>query len=518
MPKKKRNKTPSFTLTLPLRIEPWQKDKLDTDFRVDCHIYNCMVASTQKRYNQMVKLKEYRYYVSLAKRFRKAGDEARLKKAYEKLAEIRERFGITKEAFEKEIKAYQKHFFKNLNSAVAQKLALSLWNAYEKVLFSTGKTVHFKKFDSFLSIEGKNNETGIVHENRIFYYGYGLKIKMPVKANPRNLYEQQAFNSRVKYCRIVRKWVKDGWKYYAQLILEGVAPAKINFKTGEFKHKVASGKRTGVDIGTQTIAAVSHSKVMLCEIADKVQKCENELRRINRAMDRSRRATNQDMFDEKGRIIKTNKLPKELLNQFGKRIWVKSKHYKKLEAKRRDMYRKQAEIRKMQHCILANQVLAMGNIVYVENMNFKALQKRAKTTTTNAKTGKINSKKRFGKSLANKAPSMFLSILERKVVQSGGKSIKINTTEAKASQYNHLNHKYNKKKLSQRWNKMPDGRKIQRDLYSAFLLSNINDDLSTFNDELCKQEYENFVVLHDEEIKRLQGVDTPCSTGIKKVA
>jgi hypothetical protein len=56
------------------------------------------------------------------------------------------------------------------------------------------------------------------------------------------------------------------------------------------------------------------------------------------------------------------------------------------------------------------------------------------------------------KSIANKAPAAFVNILEKKVLQNGGSFQRINTWKAKASQYNHLNHQYNNKKLSQRWN------------------------------------------------------------------
>lgn len=48
-------------------------------------------------------------------------------------------------------------------------------------------------------------------------------------------------------------------------------------------------------------------------------------------------------------------------------------------------------------------------------MNYKGLQARAKETTINERTSKINKKKRFGKSLANKAPSMFLTMLDNKL-------------------------------------------------------------------------------------------------------
>mgnify|MGYP007025241895 CR=1 FL=1 len=48
-------------------------------------------------------------------------------------------------------------------------------------------------------------------------------------------------------------------------------------------------------------------------------------------------------------------------------------------------------------------------------MNFSALAKRAKETKTSKKPGKTLSKKRFGKSLANRAPAMFIGMLQLKV-------------------------------------------------------------------------------------------------------
>lgn len=47
---------------------------------------------------------------------------------------------------------------------------------------------------------------------------------------------------------------------------------------------------------------------------------------------------------------------------------------------------------------------------------------------------------------------MFLTILKNKLKAKGGLYKEVNTFEVKASQYNHLNREYNKKKLSQRWN------------------------------------------------------------------
>ena len=75
---------------------------------------------------------------------------------------------------------------------------------------------------------------------------------------------------------------------------------------------------------------------------------------------------------------------------------------------------KQADVRKYQHECLANYIISLGNNIFVEQMNFSGLQKRAKNTEKNNK-GKFKRKKRFGKSLANRAPAMLLPELAEPV-------------------------------------------------------------------------------------------------------
>ena len=207
-------------------------------------------------------------------------------------------------------------------------------------------------------------------------------------------------------------------------------------------------------------------------------------------MDRSRRAMNPNKFNDNGTIVKGNKDK-----------WIYSKHYVKIKNLRKELFRKQSALRKESHNILANEILNLGDKFYVETMNYKGLQKRSKKTTKN-KGGKFNKKKRFGKSLANKAPSMFLTILDNKLKWNDTRLNKIDTYSIKASQYNHIEDTYTKKDLSERWNDFGEFR-IQRDCYSAFLIMNVNKNLSIINRDLCFSEFDNFKLLHDKEINRL---------------
>ena len=136
-------------------------------------------------------------------------------------------------------------------------------------------------------------------------------------------------------------------------------------------------------------------------------------------------------------------------------------------------------------------------------MRFQSLQKRAKKTTRNIKNGKMNKKKRFGKSILNYAPAMLISILDMKLKYQQLNIKKIDTYSVKASQFNHTTGEFTKKHLSDRWNNI-DGQLIQRDLYSAFLIKNTTQHLDVVDVDLCNLEFENFIKLHNIEISRLK--------------
>ena len=70
---------------------------------------------------------------------------------------------------------------------------------------------------------------------------------------------------------------------------------------------------------------------------------------------------------------------------------------------------------------MANEILAEGSDIFVENMNYKALSKRAKFKEGEElnKKGKNKRKKRFGKSIGNKSPGKFLTILNTKLQYQG---------------------------------------------------------------------------------------------------
>ena len=115
----------------------------------------------------------------------------------------------------------------------------------------------------------------------------------------------------------------------------------------------------------------------------------------------------------------------------------------------KELYRKQAAVRRYQHECLANYIISLGDKFYVEKMNFSGLQRKAKKTEKN-EDGRFKRKKRFGKSIGNRAPAMLIEMLARKLNYFDIKLVKVSTFDTKASQFNHFDGTYTKKSLSQR--------------------------------------------------------------------
>lgn len=475
----------NFVVQFHLKTEQFQEDILNKRFEIGRQIYNSLVNITQKRYKEMIKTKKYRNLMSSL-----TGDKKNDKKVWKQIDNIRKEYDMSEYSFMKDVKHMQKHFKENIDSFTAQKIASVLWKAYDKLFYGNGKKIYYKRYGELNSLEGKSNATGIrFKNNQIFWNG----LTIPVEINYDNYYEYQALQNDITYCRIIRKYIRNKYKYYVQLVFKGNPPIKVNNKTGEVKHTIGKGD-VGIDIGTSTIAISGLTDVKIFELADNVQNIEDKKRKLLRKMDRSRRATNPDNYNFDGTIKKQGNK---------KVIWNKSNYYIKYQNELRELYRKQADIRKYQHECLANYIVSLGNNIYVEKMNFAGLQKRSTKTEKNDK-GKFKRKKRFGKSIANRAPAMLLSIINRKLSYYDKKLIVIDTFQAKASQFNHFDSTYTKKSLSQRWNNF-NGIMIQRDMYSAFLIMNINSDLKTFNINKCNERFDNFKTLHDKEVNRLKG-------------
>lgn len=572
-----KNSTPSFVLTLPMVIGLNEQDYLNKEFKKCGVIYNQLVNVTTKMWHQLRKTRKYRELMAaIAKAAPDSDEQKALFKQREKMLK---EYRFSEDAFHAMVVPYAKHYAINSHVAQSIATAVwTAWSSFffdkgkevhykklEYVSSISGKnnatgimlrpanhttsvinsaktkaknSIEKKYFAAYRKPDAKEGEEVVLPDEvkaqmekeiaaatakvktsigkgklHITYGDYTFPVTLRNPDTQTGWYQQEALKCGVKYCRIIRKWVSTKWKYYAQIVLEGYPPIKCD-NNGVAKHPVKQG-RVGIDIGTQTIAFsgkdVCDLRVLAPAARAQAKSLVNEIASTLRAMDRSRRATNPKYYNPDGTI-------KRLKRQHGqkqKRKWKYSKRYYRLRAKLRNLYRKLADIRKMEHNILANELLTHGNEFVVEDMNYKALQKRSKETRINSKTGRAHTKKRFGKSLSRCAPAMFISILGKKANRYGGSVIKVSTFETKASQFDHTDESYTKKKLSERMARLHSGDIVQRDLYSAFLLEHIDTESLQYNMETLNSAFPAFLEMHENTKRRLQAVGSslPASIG-----
>lgn len=482
-----KSKTSTYVVEIGLKTDEFQNEILESRFNIVHHITNVLVKHSIKCIHQLERDSKYRTILT------KKGKLSRQDKI--DLTNIRMKYGLSEYQFHSYVTVQQSMYKKHINSMIAQKIATKVWKSVEKYLFSNGNSIHFKKFDQIISYEGKTNTTGIVYKNG-YILNNGLKLKLSYRKSDelitKALSQIEEGTTRVKYCRIVRKFIKNKYQYFVQLILEGNPIKEKNIP-------ILVDKTVGIDIGPSSIAVVSDEKIIFKELASNIKKTDNEIARLNRKLDRQRRSNNLQNYNEDGTIKRNSK--------YFKRTWHYSKNMIKTKNQLRYLYQKRSNQLKLSHTLLANEILKLGSNIIIEDMQWSALARKAKKTEKSEKTGKFKKKKRFGKSIANHAPSKLIEIMNTKLKYIGKEITKVDCFKTAATKFNHNTGELMDISLKDRY-VVIDGHTIQRDIHSAFNLQNViitktdiaySYDLQTMNDK-----FTSFIEKHDELINNLK--------------
>ena len=295
-------KTSSYVLTLKMKYTTSDNSALDKYFELSRRLYNAILGETLRRFNLMRESKLYQ-------QARKETDKKLKQKLF---IEVEIKYGFREYDISKFATKLMINEYSSLGSHIKAKLVKRAFEAANKLRFGNAKKVNFVRYSEMYSIEGADNKQAIKYRDGVIIFN---KLKMPIIIENNDIYAQKAIQDRVKYCRFIKKDIKGKEYYYVQLVLEGIPPMKANKETGEVNLYITQGD-VGIDIGTQTIAYCSNTEVKLLELAPEVKNIEDQKRILQRKMDRSRRATNPNKFNEDGTIIKGNRDK-----------WVKSNHY-----------------------------------------------------------------------------------------------------------------------------------------------------------------------------------------------
>jgi len=485
------------TLILRLKMNREQTALANRRFYYMWRVHNQTVKHARKLLNSLKHSREYKALSGTYKAAKESGDDELRKTTADRMDAIRDKTGLTKGSLEKYASRMQREQYrKHLSSQQVQKEADRVWEAVEDVLFGDGKEISFKKLADFGTVSSKSmngchycdplhpsqykNDRIKYPTGEIVWMGETIKVEIPWH----DQYTAFSINHDIKYCDITRKQFNSGWHYYVILTLGGPAPVK---------HLMGKGT-TGIDPGMSTMCAVSDNSISFDELAPRCREYDRKIIRLQEKLERSRRDNNPDNYNKDG-------TPKK-----GKHKWTNTKAYKKTQRQLRTQYRRKSDYTGCMHNRLANEYIAESDTFLVEEIDYRALARRSrrpaerqdKATKIKHKDGtvkevrKFKKKRRFGKSVNDRSPGLFIRTLAGKVLKLGGTFGFVDTKKLKASQYRHDTGTCEKTQLSQRC-KMIAGEKVYRDPYSAFIIKHCLPDRASPDRDAMVKDFKNFL-------------------------
>jgi hypothetical protein len=443
--KPSRKKTPTFLLELPLMAEARQAARLGAHLEVGRQFYNAMLSAGQQRLRRM--------RADPAWQAARAIPRTQPQERKAAFSALRERYGFSEYAFHELAKGLRVSWLaEHLDAVLAQTLASRAYRALNRVCVGKARRVRFKSRGRGLSsIENKRTDIGLrfVLEPRAEERPQGYLLwhddRLAARIDWDDPVVAHGLGHEIKYARLVRRHAsspraqgaaRQGERYSVQLVLKGVPHHKP-------KHTVGSDT-IGLDLGPASIAIVPRqAQARLVPLCAELAPAARAIRRLQRKMERQRRAANPEHYDERGRPKKRGT---------GAPRWKQSRSYQATRRRKAARERKLAAHRKSLHGRLVHQIVRSGNTIVIEKLSYRGWQKR------------------YGRSVGLRAPGMLIDHLKRTVVSTGGTLHEVLTRSTKLSQFCHGCGAFVPKPLWQRWHQCPCGvGPVQRDLYSAFL-------------------------------------------------
>lgn len=433
-----RRGTPTFIVELPLIVSARDEREMLVRLELARQLSNACLGEALRRLDLMRESLAYARARAMPKVLGKKPNKERA----EAFAALRHRYGFTSAA----ISAFgtncknesgwndgRSRTDPRIGAHECQRIAERAFSAAEMYAFGVRGRPRFKgKGRPLHSLEGKSAGSSVCWNAGTGCLEWGnLRLAAMFSPDGRDPWLGQAMQARTKFARVVWRMVKGRRRWFVQLAQEGLAP---------LKYETVEGALVGLDVGPSTVAVYSEQGVGLVPLAPEVEQPWAAARRIQRAMDRSRRATNPQCFNADGTWKR------------GAKITVRSAAYQALRQDLAETERVLEARRKRSHGALANRILACGNVLQSEKLSYTAFQKS------------------FGRSTKVRAAGSLMALLRRKAERAGGELRDLDTWSLKLSQYDHTTNTCTKKALSERWHVLGDGSGVvQRDLYSAFL-------------------------------------------------
>src|SRR6266487_539061 len=295
----KRGKTPTFLVDLPLATNEAQAQHLRAHLEAARCLYNALLGEAMKRLRLMRADSRWQEARHLPK--------TRLHQRNALYSSLRKQYGFSEYALHDYAKTARCNWIADhIDSTMAQTLATRAYEAARGVCLGKAKKVRFKSRGRGLdSVEGKRNDTRprfllqTPQEGDAGYLLWG-KDRIPALIDREDPVINHGLDQRIKYTRLVRRRAtsehatgadSDGNRYYVQLVVEGVPHQK--------RKNTVGSETIGLDLGPSSLAIVPRQgPVQLLTFCEELRPNARKKRRLQRRMDRQRRANNPQNYDE----------------------------------------------------------------------------------------------------------------------------------------------------------------------------------------------------------------------------
>lgn len=334
-----------------------------------------------------------------------------------------------------DLRAWTKQFTnswlnQHVDSQVVQRTTTRAFEVVGEYRFGKRGRPRFKRKGECPAAENQHNNSGLRWKDGHVVWG---DLVVEPLIDPDDEVVAHGLACRVKNVRLLVRDLNGRRRFFVQLVNEGMPFRDPSRRLGE--------GTIGIDPGPAVFAVVGDGWAERVDLRVSLEKTQGEVRRLQRHVDRQRRANNPDNYLPDGRV------------KPGPKSWVVSGKQKDAERKLREWQRKAAALRKSLHGEFVNALLTAGDSFMVERNEYRAFQQG-----------------RYGRSVGLAAPGEFVARLARKAEEYGATMKEVTTYTTRLSQTCHGCGTVERKPLSQRVHDCACGvGPVQRDLYSAWL-------------------------------------------------
>lgn len=487
-----------LVLTLPLKLEPWQYDRLNKKMEDGRRIYNSMLSVWQKKYDEMINRKDWRETTAVIQRekekMKAAGTEKKtseITEAYNIRNQLMKEYGFTEYSFQSDAIRRASHFSSNIPSRMAAlSIGVRMWTAFRSVLYAEGKGVSFRKWYEFNSLV-TDNKSGMrfINQDGVFYLilsnrnAHAKEIKISVTCPDDDIYACRILSCPIKQVRLVRRQEKSKWHYYVQLTAD-VSSCIHQFAVP--KYTIGFGK-VGIAMWRGELYAVSeHGCVRHFNLNPWKTDTEERVAELNKHIDVLRRKNNPDNYNADG-------TPKK-----GAGKWKSSVLQRELGRQKREIQRIERQRRTYLQRTIVYKLLEMGDEFVMYDYFFKNEKNKYEVAVDKTSKEYMNEKAQR-KSVQQDAPAELISKLSQKLLTYMRPDVEKYKIPENLYWYQHIEDRSDKSLLPNKVCSV-DGIVMPQTAYRAFLMLGYNANTNSFNKEYLDSIWSDFLKNLSEEI------------------